>query len=227
MPHFAYHSSTTVMLNHLARRHPKPSSQQGSIANFTVRSCDSRRAERISGLLAKMIAGDMLPMSVVEGTGLRNLISFLEPTYTVPCRQTMTVRLEKMYREAASLREILSSADKVAITTDAWTALTTESYVTVTVHFFSDWVLQSAILQTRSMTERHTAENMAHVLQAAVDIFSFLLSLGFGCNILILNSSCGPKNVSFCNSARTADELTAGGACSQTLPRSQNTAVAY
>ena len=117
MPHFAYHSSTTVMLNHLARRHPKPSSQQGSIANFTVRSCDSRRAERISGLLAKMIAGDMLPMSVVEGTGLRNLISFLEPTYTVPCRQTMTVRLEKMYREAASLREILSSADKVAITT--------------------------------------------------------------------------------------------------------------
>jgi hypothetical protein len=82
----------------------------------------------------------------------------------------MTVRLEKMYREAAaSLREILSSADKVAITTDAWTALTTESYVTVTVHFFSDWVLQSAILQTRSMPERHTAENMAHVLQAAVD----------------------------------------------------------
>ena len=82
----------------------------------------------------------------------------------------MTVRLEKMYREAAaSLRAILSSADKVAITTDAWTALTTESYVTVTVHFFSDWVLQSAILQTRSMPERHTAENMAHVLQAAVD----------------------------------------------------------
>ncbi|CAL8341975.1 unnamed protein product [Gadus morhua 'NCC'] len=36
MPHFAYHSSTTVMLNHLARKHPKPSSQQGSIANFTA-----------------------------------------------------------------------------------------------------------------------------------------------------------------------------------------------
>ena len=149
---FAYHSSTTVMLNHLARRHPKPSSQQGSIANFTVRSCDSRRAERISGLLAKMTggpatvdsadetsryAGDMLPMSVVEGTGLRNLISFLEPTYTVPCRQTMTVRLEKMYREAAaSLRKILSSADKVAITTDAWTALTTESYVNFRLQIF-------------------------------------------------------------------------------------------
>ena len=59
----------------------------------------------------------------------------------------MTVRLEKMYsKAAASLREILSLAEKVAITTDAWKALITESCVNVT--FFTDWVLQSAILQT-------------------------------------------------------------------------------
>ena len=59
----------------------------------------------------------------------------------------MTVWLEKMTSEAAaSLREILSLAEKVAITTDAWKALITESCVNVT--FFTDWVLQSAILQT-------------------------------------------------------------------------------
>ena len=63
-----------------------------------------------------------------------------------------------MYSEAAaSLREILSLVEKVAITTIAWTVLTTELYVTV--HFFSDWVVQSAIMQTRSMPERHTAVN--------------------------------------------------------------------
>ena len=68
---------------------------------------------------------------------------------TVPCRQTMTVRLEKMYSEAtASLREILSLTEKVAITTGAWTALTTEAYAygTETFHVFTDWVVQSAIL---------------------------------------------------------------------------------
>ena len=87
----------------------------------------------------------------------RDLIAFLEPGDTVPCRQT--VRLEKMYSEAAaSLREVLSLAVKVALTTDAWT----ESYmtVTVTVHFFTDWIVQSANLQTRSIPERHTAEYM-------------------------------------------------------------------
>ena len=57
------------------------------------------------------------------------MIAFLEPDYTVPCRQTMTVQLEKMYSKAAGLlREILSLGEKVAITTDAWSVLTTESH---------------------------------------------------------------------------------------------------
>ena len=51
----------------------------------------------------------MLAISVVEGKGFRNLISFLEPDDTMPCCQTMTVRLEKMYNvAAASLCENLS-----------------------------------------------------------------------------------------------------------------------
>ena len=57
---------------------------------------------------------------------------------TVPRHQTMSVRLEKMFGEAAaSRREILSLTEKVAITTDAWTALTTEAfaYGTETIHF--------------------------------------------------------------------------------------------
>ena len=58
----------------------------------------------------------------------RDLIAFFEPDYTVPCRQTRTVRLEKMYsEEAASLCEILSLAEKVFVTADAWKALITES----------------------------------------------------------------------------------------------------
>ena len=61
------------------------------------------------------------------------------------------VLLEKMYSEAAaSLLEILSLADSID----------DESYVTETVHFFTDWVVRSAILQTRSIPERHTVENM-------------------------------------------------------------------
>ena len=62
--------------------------------------------------------------------GLRLRAAVRGFSITVPCRQTMTVWLEKMYSEAAaSLCEILS--EKVSITTDSWKALITESCVKV------------------------------------------------------------------------------------------------
>ena len=51
-----------------------------------------------------------------------------------------------MYSEVeGSLHEILSLAEKVAITmlSNVWTTLTTELY---RHHFFTDWVVQSLIL---------------------------------------------------------------------------------
>ena len=87
----------------------------------------------------------------------RDLIAFLEADYTVPCRQTMIVRLEKMYSEAeASLRAILSLAG-----CHHRQCLESIDYGVVRDRdFFTDWVVQSAILQTRSIPERHTARNM-------------------------------------------------------------------
>ena len=96
---------------------------KGSVENVATQFCFKNNQ-------LKMISGDMLPIIVVQWKGFR------KPDYTVPWHQTITVRLEKMYSEAAgSLREIPSLVEKVAITNDAWTALTTESYVTVTFTF--------------------------------------------------------------------------------------------
>ena len=49
------------------------------------------------------------------------------------------------------------------------TASRTESYVTITAHYYEGWELKSAILQTRAMPERHTGENLSNVLKAAVE----------------------------------------------------------
>ena len=169
---YTYHSSTTMMSSHIASKHPQPSSSQSTMEDFTMepRHCDDLRAEKITELIVRLITEDIMPISVVEWNDFRELMAFIEPEYTVPCRQTITTRMEGRYREiAAALRKILCKAKKVALTTDAWTGLTTESYVTITAHYFEDWTVKSAILQTRAMPERHTAENMATVLQAAVD----------------------------------------------------------
>ncbi len=72
-------------------------------------------------------------------------------------------KLEKLYdSNACALRSRLTSVEKVSLTTYSWTALTSESYVTVTCHHFSKWKTQSAALHTKAMLEQHTAENLVN-----------------------------------------------------------------
>lgn len=97
-------------------------------------------------------------------------MEFVEPGYQMPHRKAVTSRLEKRYKECAEkIKAELNEARAVAITTDGWTALTTESYITVTCHYVRQWRLKSIVLQTRSVDERHTAINLAELLNTAVD----------------------------------------------------------
>uniref|UniRef100_H2ZY22 HAT C-terminal dimerisation domain-containing protein n=1 Tax=Latimeria chalumnae TaxID=7897 RepID=H2ZY22_LATCH len=120
-----------------------------------------------------LISKDMLPISFVEGDGFKELMEYIEPEYTVPARKTIMARLEKLHIEcAAAVSNKLTVAEKVAITTDSWTALNTESYVTITCHFIRQWKMESVALQTHAMPKRHTAENLADMLNTAAETWN-------------------------------------------------------
>ena len=58
---------------------------------------------------------------------------------STPSRKTVTSRLENVYDDGASdLHTQIASAKKVSLTTDAWTALTTESNLTITTHYINE-----------------------------------------------------------------------------------------
>uniref|UniRef100_H3A6Y0 HAT C-terminal dimerisation domain-containing protein n=1 Tax=Latimeria chalumnae TaxID=7897 RepID=H3A6Y0_LATCH len=118
-------------------------------------------------LIAKMIAKDMLPINFVEGERFQELVEYIEPEYTVLARKTIMARLEKLYTD-----DRLAIAEKVAITTDSWTTLNTESYVTIACHFIRQWKMESIILQTHAMPERHTTENLADMLNTAAETWN-------------------------------------------------------
>lgn len=67
------------------------------------------------------------------------------------------------------LKKLALASDMVAITTDCWTALNTESYITITAHFIGeDWQIASAVLVTESLPSRHTADVLAEKLNDSV-----------------------------------------------------------
>jgi hypothetical protein len=56
----------------------------------------------------------------------------------------------------------MASVRHVALTTDCWTSITKESYMTVTVHYVSEkQKMISRVLNTIQLEERHTSENLA------------------------------------------------------------------
>ncbi|GAA6082515.1 zinc finger BED domain-containing protein 1-like, partial [Tachysurus ichikawai] len=100
----------------------------------------------------------------------KEVLQFLEPDYDIPSWRTITARIELQHESSVSkLKSTLATVDFVAITSDSWTAFTTESYVTITCHFIADTKVNGYVLQTRAMEERHSAANLADYLKTSVE----------------------------------------------------------
>ena len=135
-----------------------------------IRRCNSVRNQQLTSKIADMVAQDLLPLSFVDGTGFRQLLSLVEPEYHVPGRMTITRLLEARYDACAKeIKQKLTNVSHVSITTDGWTSNTTESCITVTCHFIVDWQLNSVVLQTRAVNERHTAANLVELMKSTVE----------------------------------------------------------
>ena len=168
-----YTGGTTNMLNHLGLKHPseqKPSNndKQFSMDSFvnSPKKLSSSQSGKITQAIADMIIKDYVPLSIVESESFVNLMQIVAPDYKVPSRNTVKSRLIKRYDdERDSLVKELNSVQSVSLTTDTWTSNATESYITVTEHHITDdWEMQSNVLMTRAMPERHTGENLANKL---------------------------------------------------------------
>ena len=171
---------TTNLLNHLQSRHPeeykrcrspesqKSSSKQTSLSGI-FKTCTAQHAASISDRIADFVAMDLRPLSVVEGQGFKRLLNFVEPNYTVPSRTHITTLCRRKYLSAKEqLLATLEAIPYVAVTSDIWTSRVTQAYITLTVHFITDsWKMDSMVLQTQEMPERHTGVNIHAQLSTA------------------------------------------------------------
>jgi len=61
---------------------------------------------------------------------------------------------------------MLQEPNHIALMTDIWTSVATQSYIMVTAHFISsNWELKTCLLQTTNFPENHTADNICERLQ--------------------------------------------------------------
>lgn len=98
------------------------------------------------------------------------MIKTIKPRYKIPSRQHFAEKcVPEMYNKLKNeVKQELYQAERVAITTDAWTSCATNSYVTITAHHISqDWELRNHVLQTRVFNDSHTGRNIGALLKEA------------------------------------------------------------
>ncbi|XP_076301940.1 E3 SUMO-protein ligase ZBED1-like [Lasioglossum baleicum] len=144
-------------------------SNQSSAANHRI--CDRTRTEDIHEALAKLIVLNQLPLSFCSSVGFQNFMHVVEPNYKTCKEEAIKRRLVALKTTIEEkMTQNLRATASVACTTDCWSSLTQDTYITLTVQFIDkQWNIQSYTLTTHEMEERHTAENIANELKRTLD----------------------------------------------------------
>ena len=100
----------------------------------------------------------MTKLDLMPNIHFRNMIASLNPQYRAPNRDTLANELiPSWYRvEKERLKQQLKEPAYAGITSDGWTSLAQDHYITVTVHFIVNWVLFSKVLQTKAVYTSQT-----------------------------------------------------------------------
>jgi hypothetical protein len=63
----------------------------------------------------------------------------------------------------------LKEIQHAALTSDLWTSIATDGYITATCHFIDNDVLNAVTLETRNIKTAHTGDNLNIVIQSILD----------------------------------------------------------
>lgn len=94
-------------------------------------------------------------------------MSIVEPNYII-CKKGAIKQRLKGFKSSVEvqIKKELKDARSVSCTSDYWSSIAQESYITVTAHFIDDqWCPKSYTLTTHKLDDRHTASNLSSQLE--------------------------------------------------------------
>ncbi|XP_062378476.1 uncharacterized protein LOC134067305 [Sardina pilchardus] len=157
--------ATSNLLNHMKRKHASiplgPSSSISEQWPGTEATCsqpqspnkwNSNDPSQILGnqALVNLIAGEQLPVSIVESPFFLSFIQEIQPSYNVPDGEYfVNTLLDQQTRFLQDkLKTLSNTAQSVCLTVDVWNAMEF-SYMTITGHLVINYTLKSVLLSCK------------------------------------------------------------------------------
>ncbi|XP_043717699.1 zinc finger BED domain-containing protein RICESLEEPER 2-like [Telopea speciosissima] len=117
--------------------------------------------------VTRLIVRHELPLIFVEYEEFRELITYIFPDYTHITRNTQMAEILKFYNlESSRIHNLLKSFNgKISLTSDLWTSITNDGYLSLTGHYIDkDWVLHKKLLKFCIMPPPHTGINICEMV---------------------------------------------------------------
>ena len=113
--------------------------------------------------VTKFIVKGLHSFATVESPWFREMTKALNPHYTPPGRTVLSNTLIPAWYEVErqNVMTKLANVGKGAITSDGWTSLAQDHYITVTAHYSSQGKLHQNVLRTKAVFQAQTGETVA------------------------------------------------------------------
>ncbi|VDI47048.1 Hypothetical predicted protein [Mytilus galloprovincialis] len=131
----------------------------------------------MTNALIMFIAGDLLPLSIVESEEFKNLMEKADTKYQVPSRKHLSSKLlhEKSVEIKNNLVNTLKRAESVCLTIDLWSSRQMRGFLGITGHFILDWAMKSVMICCKRFKGRHTAESIRSEYEEVVTSFEHII----------------------------------------------------
>ncbi|CAL2228299.1 unnamed protein product [Prunus armeniaca] len=166
------------------------STSEGSIITRSAKFDPNKFRE----LLVMSIIKHELPFQFVEYAGIRDVFNYICADIKLISRNTAKADVLSLYnREKGKLKELLGSiSGRVCLTSDLWTSITTDGYLSLTAHFVdANWKLQKRILNFSFMPPPHSGVALCE------KIYKLLTSWGVEKKLFCMTFDNASSNDSF------------------------------
>src|SRR6266542_1073422 len=118
-------------------------------------------------LFVEFLIDNNQPFNLVTNEAFRKFLNALNPSFNIPCENTIQTLLESSYQYIEQKLKILLETDAitVSLTTDFWTSRSQEKYIGITCSWISiNFELKESLLLLEYVLFSHTAEKVCESL---------------------------------------------------------------
>ncbi|XP_075042982.1 E3 SUMO-protein ligase ZBED1-like [Mixophyes fleayi] len=191
----SFHNNTTIMREHLVRRHSFRSfgipltkeqpeldlDQEGAAKRLRqvlpvsglCPSVSETRTQVIANLLLEMVYLDLHPLSVVEDKGFGLLLGYLEPNIILPCPTQLAGMLWHKYTVVKQqLKCCLQAAHSIVLSIESWSNHSKISHLAISANVIdNEWRLCRYLLETQPVYQSKTEDGLVKRLHSVLEEF--------------------------------------------------------